>query len=209
MRRSILLQARAVARTPLPAALVVGLALLVMLFALRGCQTANDDVAFWKAKADAALNLNAQVVKQARKDSALVESHAKANALLASELAHTQALLRAAHAKRDTVWQRVVASAPDTCKPIIALAEGYRAEADTLDHALTTARGIIVNQTADIARLQGSNAALLSLNNSLVHLVKTAPIKPKLLGFIPLPSRTTSFIAGGVLGVAGAYLVLK
>lgn len=90
-------------------------------------------------------------------------------------------------------------------------AQNARQEADTLARALVSARGIIDQQLQHVAALSGRLQATQLRADSAIALLNRAPVHKgdKLLGLIPLPSRTTSFLVGTALGVVATVVVTR
>lgn len=79
-----------------------------------------------------------------------------------------------------------------------------RQEADTLVRTVTDLRSVIDRQTRNLAAVTANLRMTQLRADSAIALLDRAPVYKgdKLFGLIPLPSRTTSLIIGGVLGAA-------
>lgn len=100
-------------------------------------------------------------------------------------------------------------SLPDTCKVAIDAAETQTRRAGKLDSALVVANQRDTNRVKTIDKLTFANGLLNVSNDSLRKLITTVPEykQPKIIGFIPYPSRKTSFVAGIVTGVASTLII--
>lgn len=104
--------------------------------------------------------------------------------------------------KNDATLDSLQKTLPDTCKSALDLAKNYRKEGDSLRIALDTAHVRDSVKTSQIADLTKVNEKFRVSNDSLKKLIITVPEykEKKILGFIPLPNRKVTFIAGVILG---------
>lgn len=93
----------------------------------------------------------------------------------------------------------------------ITEARNARQEADSTARAATSLRSVITTQLENIAALTGRLQETQARADSAIALANNAPVYKgdKLLGFIPLPSRQTSFIVGAGVGAVTTALVLR
>jgi SMC interacting uncharacterized protein involved in chromosome segregation len=91
---------------------------------------------------------------------------------------------------------------PDTCAPALDLANKYRFEADSLQLAVNVAKSLDSTRVTDILKLRHTITDLKFQNDSLQRIILKVPeYKPsKILGFIPMPDRKTTFVIGIVTG---------
>lgn len=111
----------------------------------------------------------------------------------------------------DSIRASLNGTLPDTCDAALALADRYRVEGDTLRIALRVAGERDSTQKVVISSLTLSNANLTTLNERMAKQLRILPeyMPKKFLGFIPLPSRSTSFLVGVLAGVGTAIVVSR
>jgi len=105
--------------------------------------------------------------------------------------------------KNDGILAALTISLPDTCKAALVLAESYKSESDSNKKIFLLEKLNVDVLTLSKDSLKTQNIRLLSHSDSLVKLLKSVPEykEEKFLHIIPMPTRTTAFVTGGVLGV--------
>ena len=94
--------------------------------------------------------------------------------------------------------------------PALQLAEGYRALSDSLQRVVIITEQVITDKDIQIGNLTTGLALMTIHADSLQSVLLHAPTPPKpvkLFGFIPAPSRMTSFLIGALAGTVTAIVV--
>lgn len=171
------------------------------------------EIAQWKAQAQ---------VASARLDSALkaVDDIRKINVVLQednqdklNQAANLKVSVARTRKELDRVRDSIrTAGIEDNCKPIAQLAEGYRAEADSVKKIIGITESVLVNKDIEIGNL---NVALKGLEDKAKELqqkvdqIPPPKSKKKFLGFIPQPSRVVSFLGGVAVTLGGVIAVSR
>ena len=161
-------------------------------------------------------------VASARLDSALevVEEIRKINAILRAdnqEKLNRAATLKISISKTRKELDRVrdsikTVGIDDNCAPIANLADGYRAEADSLKKLVTITESVLVNKDIEIGNLNVALSGLEVKAKELQTKINNFPpdkSKQKILGFIPRPSRVVSFLGGVIVTLGGVVAVAR
>jgi len=106
-----------------------------------------------------------------------------------------------------------IANAPldDSCHEVFKVATALREETDTLHALVQVLESRDTLRVRDISLLTTQKSLLQTQSDSLRKLVITVPKykAPKLLGFIPMPSRKATFVVGAVAGLATGIYVTR
>jgi chromosome segregation ATPase len=169
----------------------------------------QQQIAQWKDIATTALQRNATVnheVDSLNKEIVPLQKQSQQQDVI---IAHLQARADSIRKARPEVTQ-VLATLPDTCAPAKVVIMSQQAEIATLRTEVDTANARDSTRLLENSILIQGVKMLQSQNDSLVNIIKMVPIyhEPKILGIIPQPSRTFSFIGGILIGV-GASIVLS
>jgi len=115
--------------------------------------------------------------------------------------------------------EEVVSSEPPQAEPWIRLSFSYWEQIDILMRENELLGSQITDlELRDVIRLGTITSLQTSLRSetrradtlqTIVFQIPEAPPSEKILGFIPLPSRKTSFIVGAIAGVAGSFALNK
>jgi hypothetical protein len=167
----------------------------------------QNEIEFWKDRAVLAESQAKSVRKFA--DSVLVESK-KADSVANKQTGRINTLISNAKKQRqvnNVTLTKLTQTLPDTCKSALELARNYRGEADSLHVALDAAQVRDSIRKVDSDRLREGMNRLMTSNDSLRNVIKSVPIykKPKILGFIPQPSKKVIFVAGVAVGSVGTF----
>lgn len=181
------------------------------LTTFHGCSVSSDITKYqsqleqWKGTAKIAM-------AQSNRANQLADSLSKINAHLTEQatqksvqITSSQSSQKKMRQKDDSILKNLRDSLPVVCNQALTLAENYRIEADTLTSALNTAAQRDSLRLLTIKNLTTIKDSLKVSNDSLVKIIKKVPEykAPKILGLIPLPTRTQAFGVGTVLGILG------
>lgn len=173
----------------------------------------EQEIVKWKASAEQTLATNVkttQYVDSLQKKIDAADAKGQQQTVQISKLKKEVATL---HVPKPVV-DSILALAPDTCKKIVEVAKKLEAENITLtdlvgaQEARDSTRVATINLRGfQIDTLKSQNK---TLNDKIAEMTKTVPVykEPKVLGFIPYPSRLASFLVGGVVGVGGTMAVI-
>jgi hypothetical protein len=187
----------------------------LVLFVSKGCtgphdtDKYSDDYLAWKARAEIAEQSNDSLKADNARRLKFVDSVDAVIRLKDKQLATIKTNVVVLRKKNDKTLAELKATLPDTCKAALKLAEDYRNEADEVKKGLAIAESEKVSLQHANDSLKTSNTSLMLQNTKLLKIVRDVPEykTPKLLKIFPLPSRTTSFTMGTVVGVLGTVAV--
>ena len=123
--------------------------------------------------------------------------------------------LRKSAGKHNKPRPQVPVSVPDTCKTLLQDALEYgdaqKERADILEEGLEIAERRDTSRVKTNMLLTESNGILRRQNDSLRTIIVTVPkyTPPKLLNVIPMPSRTMTFILGGIAGSLVTHQIVR
>lgn len=188
----------------------------VILLGMRTCSLPDQrskyesEIADWKSKANHASVVNDSLKKEIQGLNVIIRNDSLKVFKLSNEISSLKQSVNEKKKKNDAVFDSLKNALPDTCKAVIAIAEEYKSEVETLSVALTKAEERDSIRAHDIMILRSTIGKLEVKNDSLIHLIKTVPVAktPKILGLIPYPSRKTSFIGGAVIGVVSTAILV-
>lgn len=166
----------------------------------------EQNIAKWKAESSRILKQNDSVLKVVKQ----LEDHSDSLNIVAEDYSIQIAKLRVAANKTPrTIVKEIAKDLPDTCNTVLEALVAEQQRADKLDSALVVAEVRDTLRVKSIALLTTGNGLLRQENDSLRRLVLIVPVykSPKLLGFIPYPSRKASFISGTVVGVTSVFVI--
>jgi len=194
--------------------IAIGLTAMVLIFGAGRCSAPSPD-----------LSHNEQVVAQLKVENQKLKDSSTVHATTIAKLKLSVARLDTSAGKSQAVannlrrtndrlldsLKKVSQGLPDTCQQavgaVITVAEGYKAEGDTLRHVIQI-KNVELSLKDNIITEQGKIMSIDStiIKNSDTQVSKLekelAKVKhPKFMG-IPLPSRTVSFIGGVVVTLA-------
>lgn len=114
-------------------------------------------------------------------------------------------------AKLDAALDSLRRVVPAECDSVVKIADGYRAEIDSLNVVIVKKDSIIGARQSDIWVLNGTVDSLQNENQKLVDKLNDVPEyqEEKLLGFIPLPSRKLTFLIGLAAGAGATYAATR
>lgn len=198
-------------------------AVLIASFAIGQCASKNDykekvatfeaERRNWLAERQALKSQRDSVIRaasqNARQDSLLVRELAEVIDRSIVEQKQTKATI--AGLRRKVASPSDTAELRQTASAAIDLAERTQAANDTLTGHLTSTRDALVRANADKAELIGVIRRLEMSEDSAAVLLNRVPIHKgdRLLGFIPLPSRSASFAIGAVAATVLTIWVTK
>jgi hypothetical protein len=165
----------------------------------------------WTAEKKAVLAHSDSVMSQVRRLEVEREQNKKAVEQKTGEVRRLTLVNQKQRQKNDSLLAHLGHTLPDTCASALELATSYRNEADTLKRIVAVLESRDTVRVADIQNLTLQKGALVTVNDSLLKLIRTVPVyKPyKVLGFIPLPSRKATFVLGTVAGLAAGIYVTR
>lgn len=183
---------------------------ILAISSIRGCGATKQyqtEVKKWKDSVTTIANLHTAKEDSLSKISDQYNKSADSLKGVLSKL--KQPIIHVTNHKIDSI----LVAAPDTCKPIAAILDSVRKERDSIQVFAVTWKLTSLRQDSlrvkSIDSLRVDNGLLKADKDSLVTELKKVPVykSEKLLGFIPLPSRTASFVVGGILGGIGVFVL--
>jgi hypothetical protein len=173
----------------------------------------EQEVATWKERANSALVQNQATTRFADSLQKQVAATEHLTQQQTVEIARLKQDVAKAHVPKGRV-DSTIAQAPDTCKKVVEVAKELQAENGALNAVIVaqdardSARVITIGLLhVEVDTLRKQNT---TLNDKIAEMVKTVPVhkEPKLLGFIPYPSRVASFLVGGAIGIGSTIAVI-
>jgi hypothetical protein len=170
-----------------------------------------DQMKAWQARATEAEQNNDVLIKENTRLTQYSDSIGKVVAKRDGKINKLIASADSARKKNDSTLITLENTLPDTCKLALNLAKNYRGEADSLHKAVDSAKVSISELKSSTDSLKLSNKGLLTQNTNLLRIIADVPVykEPKLLKIFPMPTRKTSFIVGGVVGVIATALIVN
>lgn len=170
-----------------------------------------DQMKAWQARATEAEQYNDILTKENTRLTQYNDSIGKVVAKRDVKINKLIASADSARKKNDSTLVTLENALPDTCKLALNLAKNYRDEADSLHKAVDSAKVSITELRSSTDSLKLSNTGLLTQNTNLLRIISDIPVykEPKLLKIFPMPTRKTSFVAGGVVGVIATVIIIS
>jgi hypothetical protein len=172
--------------------------------------TYEQEMTTWKSRATVAEVINDSLKADNARKLRYVDSVEKVVKLQDVKIAKLKSDVVIIRRKNDVTLTHLQHTLPDTCKAALDLAVSYRAESDSNKKALN----FVEIEKNDLLKgkdsLKIANANLLQQNTSLLAIIHAVPEhkSDKFLHIFPLPSRTTAFVGGGVLGVVTTVVAI-